>query len=364
MKFTHKICRQRPRLRQFYFIGVIFLWLCLWSDLAYSGLEGQACSSCHTMHNSQGGAVMTFGGQAAGNMLLRGTSCGGCHADATANTSSTMGDLRSVIPQVDATDGTNILAGGSFAWVQEIGVTDDSKRHNVEDLGIDADSELDLGFDPPGYDEGIESDINNGAATWAAQLTCAGTYGCHGDHSIDNKFQALQGAHHGNAGNDGSAVGGAGASVGGSYRFLKTIRGIEANGVWKEVEANHNVYYGVAGGDDPTTISALCAQCHGDFHRKDNDGIGTASPWLRHPTDIDMKALGGEFSSYSYSLDTPVAASDLSMMSPSSTTGNYSTQIVTCLSCHRAHGSNYDDLLRWDYRGANEGCAICHTSKS
>jgi predicted CXXCH cytochrome family protein len=51
--------------------------------------------------------------------------------------------------------------------------------------------------------------------------------------------------------------------------------------------------------------------------------------------------------------------------------------IVTCISCHRAHGSQYDDLLRWDYTQciANEnvaaddtitpdcGCFYCHRDK-
>jgi hypothetical protein len=41
-----------------------------------------------------------------------------------------------------------------------------------------------------------------------------------------------------------------------------------------------------------------------------------------------------------------------------------------CLSCHRAHASQYSDILRWDYNnifarsGAPEtGCLTCHTKK-
>jgi predicted CXXCH cytochrome family protein len=52
--------------------------------------------------------------------------------------------------------------------------------------------------------------------------------------------------------------------------------------------------------------------------------------------------------------------------------GQNSQGIVLCLSCHRAHGSAHDDLLRWDYAGmqagttgaeAGSGCFICHTTK-
>ena len=45
--------------------------------------------------------------------------------------------------------------------------------------------------------------------------------------------------------------------------------------------------------------------------------------------------------------------------------------IVMCLSCHRAHGSPENDLLRWDYSsiqagtGTNDnGCFVCHTTKN
>ncbi|MCK4488054.1 MAG: hypothetical protein KAU38_15015, partial [Desulfobacterales bacterium] len=43
--------------------------------------------------------------------------------------------------------------------------------------------------------------------------------------------------------------------------------------------------------------------------------------------------------------------------------------IVMCLSCHRAHGTPNNDLLRWAYTmdaGSgtdNGGCFICHTTK-
>jgi hypothetical protein len=44
------------------------------------------------------------------------------------------------------------------------------------------------------------------------------------------------------------------------------------------------------------------------------------------------------------------------------------TDIIMCLSCHRAHGSPYFKMLRWDYKGwpaggGTNGCNVCHTSK-
>jgi len=47
------------------------------------------------------------------------------------------------------------------------------------------------------------------------------------------------------------------------------------------------------------------------------------------------------------------------------------TDRVMCLSCHRAHGSPYLDMLRWDYNTMiaadstkSGGCFICHTNKN
>jgi len=339
-----------------------------------------ACVNCHTMHNSQDNDVMTFDSSAtAGGMLLRGASCGGCHADATANT-----ELGGAIPQVNVSTAANVLPGGSFYWVAGAGTEDDPKGHNVSDLGIDPDATLTT---PPGWTTTTAGNANTGVlgTDWANnQLTCAGTYGCHGDHGSPDKFDALEGAHHTNAGNDGvTALGGNTASVGGSYRFLKTIQGIEmdSSSSWVETNANHNVYYGVVGDTDNTTISELCAQCHGNFHLRDgeatDDGIsagGTASPWLRHPTDIDMSGLGGEYALYAYDVEAPIGATTLAGMDSADVVGDYAEQIVTCLSCHRAHGSDNDDLLRWDYStnmtvgqsGAslvNTGCFRCHTAK-
>ncbi|WP_161947603.1 cytochrome c3 family protein [Malonomonas rubra] len=338
-----------------------------------------ACVNCHTMHNSQDNAVMTFNSSAtAGGMLLRGASCGGCHADATANTA-----LGGAIPQVNVSVAANVLPGGSFYWVAGNGTEDDPKGHNVSDLGIDADVTLTT---PPGWTTTTAGNANTGTlgTDWATnQLTCAGTYGCHGDHDYADKFDALQGAHHTNAGNDGTAVGGSTASVGESYRFLKTIQGIEmdSSSTWVETNSNHNVYYGAVGDTDNTTISELCAQCHGNFHLRDGEGAddgisagGTASPWLRHPTDIDMKGLGGEYALYVYDVEAPIGVNTLTGMDETAAVGDYTEQIVTCLSCHRAHGSNNDDLLRWDYTtnmtvgqaGAslvNTGCFRCHTAK-
>jgi predicted CXXCH cytochrome family protein len=67
-----------------------------------------------------------------------------------------------------------------------------------------------------------------------------------------------------------------------------------------------------------------------------------------------------------YSVITPVASSSvgsvLSVVTPATTNDD---TIITCVSCHRAHGTPYYKLMRWDYANGIGGyCTNCHTSKS
>jgi len=248
------------------------------------------------------------------------------------------------------------LAGGNFHYVGY----DDAKGHNVHGL-----------TDP---DVTFQGKNIPGSTTYYYQLTCAGEHGCHGDRSMGDELNAIRSAHHANdlGGIDGS-------SVGLSYRFLDGILGKEDSD-WEQDNTNtsHNEYQGALDFGITTTISYLCGQCHGNagdggFHN--SGGVGSSSPWLRHPTDIVL-AYEGEYQYYNggpggitpapYSMIAPLARPNLSSIGDTSmiTPG---TDIIMCLSCHRAHGSPYFKLMRWDYKnwpgqGVN-GCAVCHTWK-
>ncbi|MEC4675825.1 MAG: cytochrome c3 family protein [Nitrospirota bacterium] len=350
------------------------------------------CSNCHTMHNSQNGAgeVTTFAsgvrtelGTTPQDYLLKG-SCLGCHSGSTGQTNTFGAPIVIHTTAPSGQGGNYTLAGGDFYWVATgLGATD-ARGHNVSGVAA-ADGQLTT---PPGWDAGATSGFTYGqigAGSWPSgtQVTCAGTYGCHGQHSSTG----ITGAHHGNT--DGTATQSdgtnGGTTVGSSYRFLGGIYGLEdSNWNYGEDDSTHNEYFGVdspASRDlsnstygDKTTISFLCAQCHGYFHSRIDDTTGGASPWRRHPTDIALPSTG-EYNSYNpdnsnaYSLEAPVARA--SVPSASSATVTPGTDIVMCLSCHRAHGSPQDDLLRWDYSTiqagtgtTDNGCFICHTGKN
>ncbi|HIJ78265.1 MAG: hypothetical protein OEY01_03035 [Desulfobulbaceae bacterium] len=333
----------------------------IWMLPAVAGARvSGVCSGCHTMHNSQDGVDVVAAG--VSRALTKG-GCVGCHT----GTNDGLNDIPYVI-STTAAYGTNTLAGGNFKWVAD---GSDAAGHNVQGI---ATRDGALGITPPG----------NGGTALATQITCAGTAGCHGKKTELDQFTAMSGAHHGND----STVNG--LSLAGSYRFLSGILGKEdTNWEYTNGAGDHNQYYGVDRGtdngtaDDAGTISALCAQCHGTFHT----GAGEISyagamdsPWVRHPTDFDLSSIvdkaNKEYQYYTtYSVEAPVATSVLTsgvvttlVNTNVQTAGN---GIVVCVSCHRAHGSPYADLLRWNYSTmdahngvtGNTGCFTCHTTK-
>ncbi|MCD6137863.1 MAG: hypothetical protein J7J91_04650, partial [Deltaproteobacteria bacterium] len=350
----------------------------LFTGVAVAKVSGP-CVNCHTMHYSQHGKkpgetgfptespydLWTGTGGPYGALLV--DSCVGCHSGATA-LKGTSNEIP-VVLRTTAPSGTGpekSLAGGDFYWVAN---GDDTKGHNVDGV---ASVDGNLGYDPPGWDASATAGNTFGQVTggnnsdWGSnQLTCAGMYGCHGKHT-ETTNAAVAGAHHG----DDSCLhvpnvdeSKQGQSVVTSYRWCGGIHGIEdSDWEWTASDGttDHNQYKGVNGNNnysDKTTISYLCAECHGVFH---SDIGGTSSPWTRHPTDFDMgSASGTEYQYYNggsggsndYSVIAPVGSSTIGS-NPLSTVNAESadgTAIVLCVSCHRAHGTEYDDLLRWDY---------------
>ncbi|MDH3360414.1 MAG: hypothetical protein OEL55_06030 [Desulfobulbaceae bacterium] len=310
------------------------------------------------MHNSQEGLEIDPDGPRAG--LLKST-CKGCHSNSV-NDSTVVESNGSIIPMVfnTSSEPTNPLAGGNFYWMVFDG--GDRMGHNVLDTSTLVDATL--GMTPPG-----------GTELTGSRMSCAGTTGCHGNHLIVGS---------GNGGSDTTAMSGAhhsadntidGSTIGKSFRFLEEVDGIEDND-WEQTPTSteHNVYKGSARTDEndndpPDTISSLCGRCHGDFHHGTGNVSGNSAawgtPWVRHPTDFDMSTeLNNSNIDYpsTYDTDVPIAYSNIDTPAD---------EIIMCLSCHRAHGSPNESILRWDYRGwpansatVTNGCGICHTDKN
>lgn len=370
--------------------ALCFLLSALCSLLFAAELEAKVtgvCSNCHTMHNSQSGAAMaTYGAdgqpwKGSGNpisFLLRG-SCLGCHGMGTANKIVAFGG--SNIPQVYHIDSSGDLAAGNFAYI--IGTkgdgASDRKGHNVIDLG-NLDDFLTV---PPGqyHDHGIRN----------TNLTCAGTRGCHGTrNSSSTKYNSLKGAHHGNV--EGRLDNP--TENYNSYRFLRNVKGLENPGVAKwqnNAPDSHNEYFGattpltsacgtchvnelvppgvsvMVAKPASGTMSNFCGTCHGNFYTLEGIGNDVSSPFVRHPTDVFLKGTG-EYAGYVYySVIAPVART--TVPAAASDIVQPGTDVIMCLSCHGAHATNYEHLMRWDYKGwpgngQTNGCNVCHTSKN
>ncbi len=383
---------------------IVFLGAILFSASMTMAAVSGLCVDCHTMHWSQDGTTPTsayHGGTTIGSDgpygALLVNDCLGCHSRSDTDTLGGTSDEIPIVYNIseptygnDGTDG-DTLAGGNFHWVD----TDKPKGHNVPGIG-----EVDIA--PPGYDSGRpdKDGLSPGNGTWVAgtRVTCAGINGCHGQHRLTDTddWSSIRGAHHEDdtclkPSTYDTAL--AGTTVGKSYRFLYGIVGLEdSDWEFKPDSSSHNQYKGIHRGNDATTdtstISYLCAECHGLFHNDNGNGAtGDASPWLRHPTDFDMaNAAGSEYEKYNGSTGDPATYSVVAPVGLQTFINNQTVltevhvetasgdAIVLCISCHRAHGTKWDDLLRWNYvetgsvmsagSGAgNVGCFICHTTK-
>lgn len=384
--------------------AIILCFLC--SGIAAAMVKGD-CVNCHTMHNSQDGSAfstrVTVGEAAAfnpsdslnysvENLLIN--NCIGCHSSTGSETIVTLGESR--IPIVyNVAKPNKPLAGGNFHWVQTLG---DEYGHNVRTV----DSILSRA---PGTTAscGVGNGGNGGGS---------GLGGCHASlASIATSFDPVpvvgngcigchDPAHHANdetvmlSGNAKYVDG-----TGGGYRFINQagVKFIDNGGHrvpamvgiedpdWEQdpTSAIHNEYQDSPYDATGHGMSDFCTGCHDGYHslRDADNALGVddmglpSSPWLRHPAGFVLPATG-EYADYTvYDPQVPVARPNVaalkSMGGPSSTVSP-GTDKVMCLSCHRVHGSEFPDMLRWSYDGmvasttggtAGTGCFVCHTLK-
>jgi len=360
----------------------------------WSAVTGD-CVNCHTMHNSQDGAAVaqTSGGSSEAQMNLLTSDCVGCHSNMSGvatiielgngNKSRVPIVLTGGEPTYPPENGSssNVLAGGNFYWVATGG---DEFGHNV--YGISTADQV-LGIAPGGTVSCL--DCHRTLATAAS--------GCSGCHLA---------AHHIDDGNPTDAV----DAGDGWYRFLTGatmsrgsdfstasrdyllqafagVSGLEDQDWEQNPALSHNVYKGTksfyanaAGGGAKgniayNSIGAFCSGCHSNFHHEradQNGGMGGAGVWIRHPSDVLIPDEGEYLaSSRVYDPVAPFAKDDLAGASRTDYNAAADVDVVTCVSCHRPHGSPYPDMLRWEYSAdcvtgvgnSDCGCFACHTGK-
>jgi hypothetical protein len=341
-------------------------------------IQGE-CSVCHTMHNSQQGASLAYTLDSSGSKVISDvplknllkTDCIGCHSYSGAETIVNMVDV--TVPMVMnftepsyPPDGslTSTLAGGNFHWMIGGG---DAFGHNVSGIAGE-----DLRF-PPNLAPG-------GVGRSSECIDCHGTLasvnsGCEGCHVP---------MHHANR-TDGGLAG----KDEGWYRFLGSVmqrddqEGPPPEGVvgiespdWEQnpLDNQHNTYQGKPGPYasylESGAIDQKCVGCHGQFH---NETI-VSSVWIRHPADVAIPDKGEYVGLTTYNPLVPVARQNVTLADANFSVVKRGSDMVSCISCHRPHGSPYPAMMRWGYRDwpgndshtlqpAYNGCAVCHTSK-
>ena len=360
-------------------IGYILLAY-IYVDAKVSGV----CSNCHTMHNSQNGTEVATAGPAPSdatpheNLLLQ--TCLGCHSSDSSSTYYDLGGCNVPVVYYTAGEPSTYLAGGNFWWVAEAGGADDTKGHNV--FYNEGDDNL---SEAPGNTVGTcgtDACHQNFHLPYSGAnmgFTPSGRYGCEGCH--------LNVKHHAD---DGTGTKYVDSEAKGWYRFLSGhdftdlgVKGIEDED-WQATSSatDHNEYLGVhdigggygfrqSGGaaNGEGTMTAFCTGCHGRFHGEQQSSGGA---WIRHPSDAVLPT-SGEYSAYNtYSIEAPVSRpTSFDWGSGPSATVTPGEDMVMCLSCHRPHGSPYQDILRWDYSdmiagdpSKSGGCFTCHTQKN
>jgi hypothetical protein len=289
-------------------VGVIALAVgILESGAFHKGVEEAGCHACHTMHGSQDGFYVE-----PGPHLIRaaGDGCFACHANEQQG------------PNVF--DGNPELSGGNYSNANNSYYN----GHNPASGSTTILPDLVLGTTPPGG----EGPLDN----WSCN-SCHDTLG-----GFD--FRLLRQ----NPGDRRSI-----------NNFIADNE--DESDIWEDGfniaqnESNHNVYRTEVIGVD-YGFGSWCAACHPDFQ------VEHVGDLPRHPTatPLPFEVLSdyGTNHDYLYPLET--------MNSDAEPTFEWTLiegqEGVTCLTCHKAHASQYADALRWDNEVSTEGCDKCHAN--
>jgi hypothetical protein len=340
------------------------------------------CDSCHTMHNSMSGSPMSPGdiGAARGNPLLLASDassvCLNCHAGQDAlpgggNASSHhVMSLNQPIP-------TERTPGGDFAWLMKswswFAIPSDpasrkdspGERHGHNIIAAD------FGLIP---DTSTAGNVSPGGTYPVDQLYCIS---CHDPHG---KYRQLPGgifdtsggqiSSSGSYGADPATIGGSVSAVG-AYRMLggvgyqpaslANVPAFTEPPMFATVESTFNR------SEDTTDVavsygkgsSEWCRNCHNTIHDVVSGGTYThmistplgdtiATAYNSYVKTGDLSGVGGGFTSL-----VPIQRGDITSNSALfnllTTQNALATDKVSCLTCHRAHASGWDKILRFPY---------------
>lgn len=314
------------------------------------------CDACHSMHGGAGNNVADGTGEfvaSDGQYLLNNASasetCLNCHSAANGDSYHTL-----------STNGNGKSQGGDFFWVTAAAAYDFSEWHNGPVATVDTDN---LGHNVIAPSFGLNADATNttapGGGPTASGFSCIS---CHDPHGQVN----------GGTGNGTAAI-----SASGSYgdadpvdgSILGNFRLLGADGYTPDsyahsiaapipVAASQNGGYGQSYGvstDYGTGMSTWCLSCHPNFASgNDMHPVNATFDSATYNAYVATGDFTGDPSAATptggYDPLVPFARneSDRSALTPADPAAAAAGDTVMCLSCHRAHASAFDNILRWD----------------
>ncbi len=327
--------------------------LLLWAPSAlragdFHGSSTELCSDCHSMHASQAGQPAVLQGEGPYMNLLKASStnalCLSCH------------DGNSEIPDVMGSQSQGYAAGDECSGA-----------------GFFA---ADGTTNPHGHSLGVPVSVPLAATPATMTLSCAS---CHDPHGTPNyrNLKSRPGAGPGATVVSGTNVFQKIAPDGGS-----TAGGSVGNARAAYTESNIGYKSG---------FSAWCAQCHTALAA--NTAASAPAHFQGHPSDEAINTPGYHTDPSHWIAGTGLGFGDgitqasggaegiprVRYQVPTATSyftarpvAMNGTEQVSCVSCHRAHGSSYDAGLVWPFRGDGTGgspnpvldmgsaCAQCH----
>ncbi len=284
------------------------------------------CAGCHTMHNSQDGALIDAAHPTGNAYLLKTASatdqCLTCHAS--------YGQFYG---------GAGYGPGGDFYWL--------TKTYSWSSHGGTATSEGDAhGHNVVAPGRGLTQDATLTQAPGGTfQSQYLGCTSCHDPHGNTN-FRLLYGTEMGPVYNGGRYNFSAAAPLAKGNSRRTMVGATNGN----ETNSKHTIY--------KSGMSEWCANCHTNFH------AGNTTNFV-HPTGEDMgSSIAATYNAYvstddllggnaatSYWGIVPFEAVNVDLETADSmnyTAGPTAADQVMCLSCHRAHASPFEDIARWD----------------
>lgn len=357
---------------------------------AYHLSGAMVCSDCHFLYGAPRASIDD------GNTAMLKTSnitdlCLGCHVEGhnTAQTSSLYeiapGNWEAPIVMTQEGSSASELGiampAGDFYWAN----IDPGKGHNPALTGgrsaMQLKSDNDLKSSPPG------------GHLISGNWSCISCHGSHGKFSDDiSAWRQLKRKINGHVVTGDVSLYGVELTAGSlqqnpSYEPIKSnSRGIYSGNIYVSSRGNRSELEGAnlfkPEGDRNKNIyrggfSSFCSACHGSFHEGNgsssaNFRTSSSGSWLKHPTNFKMgESIRYGINAYAaeiltsqginpnpegYDWKYPLIKADndysISVQQPAANNRNTLSDEdrLTCLTCHKAHASQYDNMTRWDAR--------------